>query len=90
MIKANEVEEKIVCGIFNVKDTQMVSKQQLIKLVARSKTIIDQLIEDLFCENPYHARFKGIEERILAPMRIKRIERLSNEGKKKVNDKQTS
>jgi len=79
MIKADEQEEKIVCGIYNVRDTQMISKQALIKAVARNKIIIDQLIEDLFCENPYHARFKGLAENLLAPMRIKRIERLSND-----------
>ena len=67
--------EQIVCGIFGERDIGAVSKSRLIVAVSKQSKLIRDLVEELFCENPYHLFFAQYTKEEVKPLIDERIRR---------------
>jgi hypothetical protein len=70
-------DEKLVLSLFGAKDLGYVSKPALVRAVAGHHRYANKLLLELFCANPDHAMFEGVNEVVLAPMRSERMKRMA-------------
>lgn len=74
------MSEKIL-KMFGVSDISRISKHAIVVKCEYLHSSLSNALEELFIANPHHFFFKGIPENLLAPMRLKRVERIA--GKRK-------
>ena len=68
--------KEFICKYFKVKDASHVSKDELMHKIHMDHKFISNMLLELFYANPDHEYFKTRPEAELAPMRVKRIERI--------------
>jgi len=68
--------KEFICKYFKVKDASHVSKDELMHKIHTDHKFISNMLLELFYANPDHEYFKTRPEAELAPMRVKRIERI--------------
>ena len=67
--------EKAICDLFGERDIGAVSKSRLIVAVSKQSKLIRDLVEELFCENPYHLFFAQYTKEEVKPLIDERIRR---------------
>jgi hypothetical protein len=67
--------EKAICELFGERDIGAVSKSRLIVAVSKQSRLIRDLVQELFCENPFNLFFAQYTRDEIKPLNDERIRR---------------